>query len=66
VEQKSRGFTSLREEDILKAVVFMTRMAYGRANGRPKSRAFVEFLLQQFPDRGGAESEAKTGNIILP
>jgi hypothetical protein len=64
VEQKNRGYVALREEDILKGVVFMTRMAHGRTNGRPKSRAFVEFLFQQFPDK--ATKEEQTSRIIVP
>ncbi len=64
VEQKNRGYVALREEDILKGVVFMTRMAHGRTNGRPKSRAFVEFLFQQFPDK--AAKEEQPSRIIVP
>jgi hypothetical protein len=65
VEQKNRGYVALREEDILKGVVFMTRMAHGRTNGRPKSRTFIEFLFQQFPDKAVKEEE-QASRIIVP
>ena len=64
VEQKNRGHVALRDSDILKGIVFMTRMAHTRTNGRPKSRAFVEFLFQQFPDKVAKEEQAS--RIIVP
>ena len=64
VEQKNRGYVALRDSDILKGIVFMIRMAHGRTNGRPKSRAFVEFLFQQFPDKAAQEQQAS--RIIVP
>ena len=64
VEQKNRGYVALRDSDILKGIVFMIRMAHGRTNGRPKSRAFVEFFFQQFPDKAAQEEQAS--RIIVP
>ena len=64
VEQKNRGQVALRDSDILKGIVFMTRMAHTRTNGRPKSRAFVEFLFQQFPDKVAKEEQAS--RIVVP
>jgi hypothetical protein len=42
-------------------------MALGRTSGRPRSRAFIDFLLAQFPEsnRALAGSEA-AGSIIVP
>ena len=40
-EQKHMGYSSLRESEVLKALVFLLRLAHGRTSGRPKSRAFV-------------------------
>ncbi len=45
-----------------------TRMAHGRTSGRPKSRAFVDFLFGQFPDKESAvlaPQEARS-SIIVP
>lgn len=64
VEQKNRGHVALRDSDILKGIVFMTRMAHTHTNGRPKSRAFIEFLFQQFPDKVAKKEQAS--RIIVP
>ncbi len=67
-EQKHAGYSTLRDSDALKALVFLLRLAHGRTNGRPKSRALVEFLFAQFPEKesaAGASPEAGS-RIILP
>jgi hypothetical protein len=67
-EQKHTGYSSLRDSDVLKALVFLLRLAHARTSGRPKSRAFVEFLFAQFPEKesaGVAPHEAGS-RIILP
>ena len=53
-EQKHLGFTRLRDSDVLKALVFLLRMGYARTSGRPKSRAFIDFVLSQFPEKESA------------
>jgi hypothetical protein len=67
-EQKHTGYTSLRDSDVLKALVFLLRLAQGRTSGRPKSRAFVEFLFAQFPEKEAAvvAPQETGGRIILP
>jgi hypothetical protein len=67
-EQKHMGYSSLRESDVLKALVFLVRLAHGRTSGRPKSRAFVEFLFAQFPERESAVVTPREAGsrIILP
>lgn len=50
-ELKHTGRSTLRESDVLKALVFLLRLAYGRTSGRPKSRAFIDFLFAQFPEK---------------
>ena len=67
-EQKHAGYSSLRDSDVLKALVFLLRLAHGRTSGRPKSRVFIEFLYAQFPEKESAvlapqEAESR---IILP
>jgi len=49
-EQKQLGFTRLREADVLRALVFLVRTAHSHTSGRPKSRAFVDFLFSHFPE----------------
>jgi hypothetical protein len=67
-EEKELGHSNLRDVDVLRAVVFLVRLAHGRTSGRPKSRAFVEFLLAQFPEKevGLVAPQAAGSRIILP
>ena len=67
-EQKHLGYTRLRDSDVLRALVFLLRMAMMRTSGRPRSRAFIEFLFQQFPEkRAAAIATADEGSrIIVP
>jgi hypothetical protein len=66
-EQKHVGYVQLRDSEVLRALVFMVRMAQGRTSGRPKSRAFVDFLLAQFPEKaGGIEAPEAASSIIVP
>jgi len=67
-EQKHRGYSTLRDSDILCTLVFLVRLAHGRTSGRPKSRAFEEFLLAQFPEKESSvltTQEAGT-RLIVP
>jgi hypothetical protein len=67
-EQKHTGFSTLRDSEVLKALVFLLRLAHGRTSGRPKSRAFVDFLLAQFPGRESAvlTPQEAGSRLILP
>jgi len=65
-EQKHLGYTRLRDIDVLQALVFILRLAYGRTSGRPKSRAFGDFLFTQFPEKQSAISASEeVGNRII-
>jgi hypothetical protein len=67
-EHKHLGYARLRDGDILRALVFLVRMAYGRTSGRPKARGFVDFLFAQFPESQSAIAtpEAAGSRIITP
>ena len=67
-ELKHTGFSRLRDSEVLKALVFLVRMAHARTSGRPKSRAFVDFLSGQFPEKQSviASSDQAGGRIIVP
>jgi hypothetical protein len=67
-EQKHMGYAHLRDSEVLRALVFIVRMAHGRTSGRPKSRAFVDFLLAQFPEKppGIAAPEEAGSRIVTP
>jgi hypothetical protein len=66
-EQKHVGYSRLRDSDVLLALVFLLRMALTRTSGRPKSRAFVDFLFQQFPEQQSAiAAPDEASRIIVP
>jgi hypothetical protein len=67
-ERQHIGHTRLRDSDVLKALVFLLRMSLGRTSGRPKSRAFVDFLFAQFPEKHSAIAgpEGAGGRIVIP
>lgn len=58
----------LRDSDVLKALVFLLRMGYGRTSGRPKSRGFIDFLFEQFPEKQSALAtpEEAGSRIVIP
>jgi hypothetical protein len=67
-EQRHIGHTRLRDSDVLKALVFLLRLGLGRTSGRPKSRAFVDFLFAQFPEKRSAITgpEEAGSRIVIP
>ena len=66
-EQKHLGYSRLHDSDVLRALVFLLRMGYTRTSGRPRSRAFVDFLQSQFPEEGSViPAPQETSRIIVP
>jgi hypothetical protein len=67
-EQKHTGHTRVRDSEVLRALVFLVRMAHGRTSGRPKAKAFVDFLFAQFPENPSAIAAAEDvgSRIIVP
>jgi hypothetical protein len=67
-ERKHVGYSSLKDSEVLKALVFLLRLGNGKTSGRPKSRAFVEFLFAQFPEKESAvvTPQEAGSRIILP
>jgi len=67
-EHKHLGYSRLRDSEVLQALVFLLRMGIARTSGRPRSRAFVDFLFAQFPESPSsiAAPEAPAGRIIIP
>ncbi len=69
VEEKNLGYATLRDSEILQALVFILRMAHARTSGRPKSRAFIEMLDRQFPERESSvvsPGEPQASRLIIP
>ena len=67
-EEKHLGHARLRDSDVLRAVVFLLRMGLGRTSGRPKSRAFIDFIFAQFPEKQTAiaSPEDAGSRIVIP
>jgi hypothetical protein len=64
-EQLARGaLPVVKDSDALYISVFLARVLRARSNGRPRCRAFLDFLRAQFPVAPPAEREAP--RIIVP
>jgi hypothetical protein len=61
VAQSSGRF---KDSEIFQLLVFLFRMGLLRANGRPRSRRFIEFLHGQFP--GAQDLKREESRIIVP
>jgi len=67
VEARNLGFHQLKDSDVLRALVFILRMGHSRTNRRPRSRAFIDSLLAQFPAAATPLGSATAGTgLILP
>lgn len=49
-EAQRAGFPVLKDTEVFHLLVFLLRVARRHCNGRPKSRAFLDFLRAQFPN----------------
>lgn len=58
------GFSPLKNAEIFRLIVFLLRIGRREANGRPRSRAFLDFLRMQFPAHPAEQAEAP--RIIVP
>jgi hypothetical protein len=67
-EQGQLGYSRLRDSDVLGALVLLVRTGHAHTSRRPKSRAFVDFVLSQFPEKQTAlTAPEQAGNrIIIP
>jgi hypothetical protein len=67
-EQKHMGYSRLRDSEVLQALVFLLRMGLARTSGRPKSRAYVDFLFAQFPEAQSsiAAPEGAGSRLVIP
>ena len=66
LEQKHVGYATLRDSEVLQALVMIVRMGYGKTSGRPRSRAFLEFLFQRFPEKEAGVSAPQGSSLIIP
>jgi hypothetical protein len=64
-ESQQSGFATIKEAEIVRLLIFFLRAGTRESNGRPKSRAFLDFLHAQFPQAAATE-EREAPRIILP
>ncbi|HUO34538.1 MAG TPA: hypothetical protein VMU43_06080 [Candidatus Acidoferrum sp.] len=63
-ESERAGFPVLKDSSVFQLLVFMLRMGKSESNGRPLSRAFLDFLRARFPLPASTPQE--TSRIIVP
>ena len=63
-EAEQTGFATLKDTEIFHLLVFLLRVARQHNNGRPKSRAFLDFLRAQYPR--SPELAKESPRIIAP
>jgi len=68
VEAQHLGYTTLKDRDVLNALVFTLRLIHLHSSGRPLSRGFMDFLHERFPETGTSlDGAVEPGSrIILP
>ncbi len=64
-EGERTGVRHTRDADVLGVLAFLQRLELDRNNGRPKGRAFLDFLRGFFPPETG-EPAPRTSSLILP
>lgn len=64
-DTQQSGFTTTKDSEIFRLLVFFLRVGVRESNGRPKARAFLDFLYAQFP-AAPAAVEREAPRIILP
>jgi hypothetical protein len=53
-----KGSTSIRDVEILGMLVFLDRVAIHQDNGRPRGRAFIDYLRGVFPMKSSSPASA--------
>lgn len=58
------GFSSLKDSEVFHVLVFLLRVGRHETNGRPRTRAFLDFLRGQFPKADATQPESP--RIVMP
>jgi hypothetical protein len=61
-EAQRVGMTTVRDSDVRDALIFLTQLGAVHENGRPKGRAYLDVIRQQFPKE---EFQKAPSNIVL-
>ena len=68
-KQQERGsIASVKTGDLIRSLVFLLRMARINTTHRPRSRYFIDFLRQTFPEQSKAQQKAleEPSRLIIP
>ena len=62
-ERQGRAIASIRDADILRALVFFARLELDRNNGRPRGRAFIGLLRELSPIPSDSDARSR---LVIP
>ena len=65
-ETKDLGMTHTRDADVIGMLVFLQRLEYDRNNGRPRSRAFLDYLRGLLDLEGIVPQSPGASSLIVP
>jgi len=57
-ELSEKGSTPIRDSEILGVLVFLERVGLHQRNGRPRGRAFIDYLRGYFPQKQAGPADA--------
>jgi len=64
--KESTGMETIRDADVLGMLVMLQRLAFTHDNGRPRGRAFIDYLHQGLGGPGGLDRPSGGSNLIVP
>lgn len=62
-ERKKGALAPFKESDVIRSLVFLSRLTALRSNGRARGRAFIDFLRKSYPESAGKQEEPR---LIVP
>jgi len=65
-EHDSTGMSRTRDADVLQVLVFLQRLELDRNNGRPRGRAFMDFLRSFFSNPEELLAGPRASSLIVP
>jgi hypothetical protein len=66
-ERETLGMTQTRDGEVVTMLVFLQRLALDRNNGRPRGRAFLDYMRDLLGDAAGAVPPMpRTSSLIVP